>query len=221
MNTLPDLPKVTRQLTTSYTSAIEAATTEVAALSTATAPTTQAERDDLYSRLRKAKTAVGAIEANRKALTKPLDDAKKVIMGHAGDAAKPLEEALAKVTALIQGYDDAVAKALREAQEKARKEAEAAAERARAEQAMVAGAIATPFDDEPEPVPAYQAPPAAQMVMPQAKGTRKEIEIQAVDLALLPDAYKVITANVALIKNAIKQGVTVPGVTYQEVTKIV
>lgn len=220
MSNLPDLPKVTRQLATAYANVIAVATEEVKSLKGVKAPQTQAERDDLYSRLRKAKSAVAAVEAQRKILTKPLDDAKKVIMNHAGESTKPLEETLAQVAKLIQGYDDAVAKALREAQEKARREAEEAAARAHAEQAMVMAA--TPFDDVPSPAPVPgPAPSYAPIATPQAKGSRKEIEVQAVDLALLPDAYKTITANLALIKNAIKQGTHVPGVTFTEVTKIV
>lgn len=217
MSNLPDLPKVTRQLATAYAQVIVVATEEVNALKGAKAPQTQAERDDLYSRLRKAKSAVSAIEAQRKHLTKPLDDAKKIIMGHTGEVSKPLDEILSNVAGMIQRYDEAVAKALREAQEKARKEAEEAAARARAEQQAVMAA--TPFDDAPPPPPPtnHYAPVAT----PQAKGSRREIEVEFVDLALLPEAYKTITPNMALIKNAIKQGTHVPGVTFKEVTKIV
>lgn len=104
--------------------------------------------------------ALKTLEAERKAVTAPLDDAKKQIMAQEKKLAKPLSDELARLKALTSAYATECARRIEE--ERRRREEE---ER-RAAEAAVAAEDADPFGFSAapaEPVPAVQPLPLPSM----------------------------------------------------------
>ena len=118
---------------------------------------------ELQSKISKA---LKAREAERKAVTSPLDEMKKRVMAEEKKLAKPLSDELARLKALTSAYATECARRIEE--ERCRREQE---ER-RAAEAAVAAEDADPFGFNTADVPAPVAAPMPTPSMPHTSSNR-------------------------------------------------
>lgn len=121
--------------------------------------------------------AVKKLEAERKAVTSPLDDAKKQIMAQEKKLAAPLNAELTRLKSLTSAYATECARRIEE--ERRRREEE---ER-RAAEAAVAAEDADPFGFNA--APAAPAPAAAPMPMPTMPKTSANRMVERWDFAVV------------------------------------
>lgn len=121
--------------------------------------------------------AVKKLEAERKAVTSPLDDAKKQIMAQEKKLAAPLNAELTRLKSLTSAYATECARRIEE--ERCRREEE---ER-RAAEAAVAAEDADPFGFNA--APAAPAPAAAPMPMPTMPKTSSNRMVERWDFAVV------------------------------------
>jgi hypothetical protein len=127
--------------------------------------------------------AVKKLEAERKSVTAPLDDAKNQIMAQEKKLAAPLKAELARLKALTSAYATECARRIEE--ERRRREEE---ER-RAAEAAVAAEDADPFgfnSAAPEPVPAAQPMPIPSMPKTSANRMVERWDFAVTDANAVP-----------------------------------
>lgn len=118
--------------------------------------------------------ALKKLETERKAVTGPLDDAKKQIMAQEKELAKPLSDELTRLKALTSAYATECARRIEE--ERRRREEE---ERKAAEAAVA-------IEDNPfAPVAPSPAPAAAPMPMPTMPKTSSNRMVERWDFAVV------------------------------------
>ena len=118
--------------------------------------------------------ALKKLETERKAVTGPLDDAKKQIMAQEKNLAKPLSDELTRLKALTSAYATECARRIEE--ERRRREEE---ERKAAEAAVA-------IEDNPfAPVAPSPAPTAAPMPMPTMPKTSSNRMVERWDFAIV------------------------------------
>lgn len=118
--------------------------------------------------------ALKKLETERKAVTGPLDDAKKQIMAQEKELAKPLSDELTRLKALTSAYATECARRIEE--ERRRREEE---ERKAAEAAVA-------IEDNPfAPVAPSPAPTAAPMPMPTMPKTSSNRMVERWDFAIV------------------------------------
>lgn len=118
--------------------------------------------------------ALKKLETERKAVTGPLDDAKKQIMAQEKELAKPLSDELTRLKALTSAYATECARRIEE--ERRRREEE---ERKAAEAAVA-------IEDNPfAPIAPSPAPTAAPMPMPTMPKTSSNRMVERWDFAVV------------------------------------
>lgn len=195
--------------------------------------TTAEECQAAVDQTREIKAKAARLEETRKAMTRPLDDAKKAIM----DFFRAPQELLAKAETLLKGSittfqqeqariaalaaaearrqqeedrkrqaeEQAAAEALLQQAEVAAQAGDTAAAEALEEQAMAAQAQAAPIST-------YAAP---ALEKPRGAAMRKVWKARVIDAALVPDQFKVINEKALdAYAKSMKQDAKVPGVEF-------
>jgi hypothetical protein len=179
---------------------------------------TQVEYEDASAFLKRIKTKYNEIEATRKSITQPLDQAKKNIMDLFRKPLELLRQAEGVAKRSILTYMDEQERIRREQEEKLAREAEKKRKEleAKAEAAREAGkeTKAEQYEEKANNVVAPVLAPTVE----QAKGQAVKLQWSAkvIDFAKLPDNYKL--PNMPMLNKvaqATKGQVPIPGVEFK------